>query len=149
MQHEEEIEMLVKRIDEYFGTNYGYSILKKNSSVTQIIHQTECDVLGINLERDIKNFYAVEAVFHESDLNYGSREETVMKVTAKGVRIAMCLCGYMDVKDAEIIFASPKIMPSIMSDLILCINDLNNIFRLYGYEFAVLIIANENFNNTI
>lgn len=149
MQHEEEIETLVKRIDDHFSNNYGYTIFKKNSSVGQIIHQTECDVLGINLDGNNRNFYAVEVAFHEGGLNYGTREETVMKVIAKSVRIAMCLYGYMDAKDAEIIFASPKIMPSIISDLMPCIDDLNKLFQLWGYDFSVRIIANEKFNDTI
>ena len=149
MQHEDEIEMLIKRIDEHFADNYRYTIFKKNSSIEQIIHQTECDVLGINLNGRDKNFYAVEVAFHENGLNYGTREETVMKVIAKSVRIAMCLYGYMDARDAEIIFTSPKINTAIMTDLIPCINDLNNIFRLYGYEFSVRVIANEKFNESI
>ena len=149
MQHEIEIEELVERIDEHFTNNYGYSIFKKNSSVAQIMQQTECDVLGINLNGGEKRFYAVEVAFHEGGLNYGSREETVTKVIAKSVRIAMCLYGYMDSKDSEIIFASPKITPSVLNDVIPCINDLNNLFRLYGYEFYIRVIANETFNDSI
>lgn len=149
MQHENEIEELVGKIDDHFTNNYGYSIFKKNSSVAQIIQQTECDVLGINLNGEEKHFYAVEVAFHEGGLNYGSREETVMKIIAKSVRIAMCLYGYMDSKDSEIIFASPKIMPAILNDITPCINDLNNLFRLYGYEFYIRLIANETFNDSI
>lgn len=149
IQHEDEIEILIKKIDEHFVNKYGYTIFKKNSSVSQIIHQTECDVLGINLSGSVRSFYAVEVAFHENGLNYGKREETVMKVIAKSVRIAMCLYGYVDTKDAEIIFASPKIMPAIMNDLVPCINDLNEMFQVCGYNFSVRIIANEKFNDTI
>ena len=66
-----------------------------------MIHQTECDVLGINLDGSKRTFYAVEVAFREGGLNYGTREETIMKVIAKCARIAMCLYGYMDTKDAE------------------------------------------------
>lgn len=149
LQHEEEIEALANVIDENFSNNYGYSIFKKNSSVSQMIHQTECDVMGINLDGSRRTFYAVEVAFHEGGLNYGTREETIMKVIAKCARIAMCLYGYMDTKDAEIIFTSPKIMPSVMGDIMHGINDLNNILRLYGYEFCVRVIANEKFNEDI
>ena len=114
-----------------------------------MIHQTECDVLGINLDGSKRNFYAVEVAFHEGGLNYGTREEIVMKVIAKCARITMCLYGYMDTKEAELIFASPKIMPAVMGDLMQGINDLNNILRLYGYEFCVRVIANEKFNEDI
>lgn len=149
MQHEEEINELVKRIDDYFSNNYGYNIFKKNSSISQIIQQGESDVVGISFAETKKQFYAVDVAFHEAGLNYGNREETVMKVISKSVRTAVCMYGYMDSKDAEIIFASPKINPAIMNDLYPCINDLNNIFRLYGYDFVVRVIANEAFNEAV
>lgn len=149
LKHEEEIEELSKRIDEHFNNNYGYVIYKKSSSLSQVIRQTECDVLGINLCADRNEFYGIEVAFHENGLNYGIREETVEKVISKMVRIALCIYGYMDSKDANIIFASPKINEKTLNDIILGINDLNNLFRLYGYEFCFRVVANEQFDETI
>ncbi len=149
MLHEKEIQDLMSRIDEHFSNNYNYNIFKKNASVYQIIQQAECDVLGVSFSGNEKQFYAVDVAFHEAGLNYGTREETVMKVIAKSVRTAICLYGYMDTKEAEIIFASPKINQAILDDLVPCINDLNNLFRIYGYEFAVRVIANEQFNESV
>ena len=149
MLHEKEIQDLMSCIDEHYANNYSYNIFKKNASVYQIIQQAQCDVLGVSFNGNEKQFYAVDVAFHEAGLNYGTREETVMKVIAKSVRTAICLYGYMDTKDAEIIFASPKINQAILDDLVPCINDLNNLFRIYGYEFAVRVIANEQFNESV
>lgn len=149
MDHELEIKDLIEKIDTYFSDNYDYHIFKKNSSMSQIIQQGECDVVGVAFNGDEKNFYAVDVAFHEAGLNYGTREETVMKVISKCVRNAVCLYGYMNTKEAEIIFASPKINPAIMGDLVPCISDLNNIFRLAGFCFSIRVIANEAFNELV
>lgn len=149
MNHESEIKDLIEKVDAHFSETYGYHIFKKNSSMSQIIQQGECDVVGVAFNGDEKSFYAVDVAFHEAGLNYGTREETVMKVISKCVRNAICLFGYMNTKEAEIIFASPKINPAIMVDLIPCISDLNNIFRLAGFCFSIRVIANEAFNELV
>lgn len=149
MDHESEIKDLIEKVDTHFSENYDYHIFKKNSSMSQIIQQGECDVVGVAFNGDEKNFYAVDVAFHEAGLNYGTREETVMKVISKCVRNAICLYGYMNTKEAEIIFASPKINPAIMGDLVPCISDLNNIFRLAGFCFSIRVIANEAFNELV
>ena len=149
LNHEEELLHLLKTVEEHFQEKYAYKIFKKNSSMSQIIQQGECDVLGITVSNEENRFYAVDVAFHEAGLNYGSKEETVMKVLAKNVRTAICLYGYMNTRTAEIIFASPKINPAIMEELLPCISDLNNIFRLRGYEFSVRVIANNAFDEQI
>lgn len=149
LQNEEDIKVLKRKVDDHFSTKYKYDIFKKNASLSQILQQGECDVIGISIQNGESNLYAVDVAFHENGLQYGSREVTVMKVIAKTVRTAMCLWGYMDCKNAEIIFASPKINPAIMNDIEPCIEDLNNIFDELGYEFKARIIANEDFNEDI
>ena len=149
MMHETELYELMVEIDKHYQEKFGYHIFKKNSSLSQIVQQGECDVVGVSFFDNDKKIYAVDVAFHEAGLNYGTREETVMKVIAKSVRTAICLYGYMDTKDAEIIFASPKITPAIMDDITPCVSDLNNIFRLRGYEFSVRVIANDSFNEMV
>lgn len=149
MQHEEEIYGLMSKFDEYFARNYGYSIFKKNSSMGQVILQGECDVIGVSFAEGKTDYYAVDVAFHEAGLNYGSKEDTVMKVISKTVRTAMCLYSYMDTKEADIVFASPKINPAVMRDLLPCIRDINNLFRLEGYSFCVRLIANKQFEEQV
>lgn len=128
LQHEADLEALMQCADKHFSEKYNYSIFKKNSSLTQILQQGECDAIGISVQDGVNHIYAVDVAFHEGGLNYGSREVTVMKVIAKTIRTAMCLWGYMECKDAEIIFASPKISPAIIHDIEPCIEDINTIF---------------------
>ena len=147
--HEPELEILLNVMTEHFQTKYDYNVFKKNSSMSQIIRQGECDVLGIAFGREENKFYAVDVAFHEAGLNYGSKDETIMKVIAKMIRTAICLYGYMDTKTAEIIFASPKINLVIMEPLTSCVSDLNHIFKSQGYEFKVRVIANDLFHEQV
>ncbi len=149
LEHEEDIEYLMRKTDDYFSNKYDYAVFKQNSSLSQILQQGECDVVGIAIQNGDINTYAVDVAFHEGGLNYGSREVTVMKVIAKTVRTAMCLWGYMGFRNVEIIFASPKINPAVLNDLKPCISEINNIFEECGLEFKARIIANEEFNDVV
>lgn len=149
LKNETDLETLMQVVDKHFSEKYNYTVFKKNASLSQILQQGECDAIGITLQDGERYLYAVDVAFHESGLNYGSRDETVMKVIAKTVRTAMCLWGYMECKDAEIVFASPKITPSILGDIIPCIEDINDIFLDNGYQFRARVIANEDFNDVV
>ena len=149
LQHEDELSALMQLTDKHFDNKYGYKIYKKNSSLSQLIQQGECDAIGVSIQNEAVRTYAIDVAFHESGLNYGSREETVMKVISKILRTAMCLYGFMDSKDAEIVFASPKINPSILGDLVPCIEDANSILKQQGFDFNVRVIANDDFNELV
>lgn len=149
LHHEDELAELMTATDEHFSLRYGYKIYKKNSSLSQLIQQGECDAVGVSIQEDGPRYYAVDVAFHESGLNYGTREETVMKVISKSLRTAMCLYGYMETKRAEITFASPKINPSILSDVEPCIEDANALLAARGFNFSIRVIANEEFNESV
>lgn len=149
MRHENEIEAFMEIADKHFFEKYGYKVFKQNRSASQVIQQAECDAVGISVQNGINRFYAVDVAFHSMGLNYGTREETVMKVIAKTIRTAMCIYGYMESKNAEVIFASPKINPAVLNDLTPCIEDVNNIFLKQGFDFTMRVIANEEFNDSI
>lgn len=148
-QHEDELSELMQITDKHFSDKYGYKIYKKNSSLSQLIQQGECDAVGVSIQNGALRTYAVDVAFHESGLNYGSREETVMKVILKSLRTAMCLYGFMGSRDAEIVFASPKINPAILSDLAPCMEDINSILKRQGFDFTARIIANDDFNESV
>ncbi len=139
----------MKLIDNHYSQKYGYNIFKGNVSLYQLLQQGECDVFGVSVQGGESKYYAVDVAFHEAGLNYGTREVTVMKVLEKCARTAFCLQGYLNTAEGEIIFASPKINAAVLSDLQPCIEDLNNIFDKYGYDFNFRIIANEDYNNLV
>ena len=55
--HEEELQILLNVMIEHFQTKYAYNIFKKNSSMSQIIRQGECDVLGVSFVRTPAEVY--------------------------------------------------------------------------------------------
>lgn len=145
----EELEKLMVALDNHYSSKYGYAIFKQNASLSQLLQQGECDVLGVSIQPDNTVYYAVDVAFHEAGLNYGNRETTVMKVLEKCARTAFCLRGYLATNAAEIIFASPKINPAVLSDLTPCISEMNMLFADNGYNFTFRIIANEEYNDLV
>ena len=140
---------LMALVDNHYSQKHGYAIFKRNASLSQLLQQGECDVLGISIQPDDMKYYAVDVAFHEAGLNYGSRDTTVMKVLEKCARTAFCLHGYLSTREAEIIFASPKINPAVLSDLTPCIAEMNELFANSGYDFTFRIIANEEYNDLV
>lgn len=149
LQHEEELAELLSATDNLFSTKYGYKVFKKNTSLSQIIQQGECDAVGLSIANGRVSTYAVDVAFHEAGLNYGSKETTICKIIAKSVRTTMCLYGYFDAKDAEIVFASPKIYPAVFNGVAPCVDDLNTLLREKGFKGEVRIIANDEFNSEV
>lgn len=149
LKHETELQTILDQEVQHFESTYGYKIFKQNASLSQIIQQGECDVLGIAVQDGTTSYYAVDVAFHEAGLNYGSKEETVMKVVAKCIRTALCLYGYFDTKSADVIFASPKINPAIMQALQPCLDDINASFANRGFAVNFRFIANDEFKSGV
>lgn len=57
--------------------------------------------------------------------------------------------GYLNMRGAEIIFASPKINPCILDRLVPCIGDLQKIMDSLNFDFKFRIIANDDFLGTV
>ena len=149
LQHEEELQELMAATGNLFQEKYNYKIYKQTSSLSQLLQQAECDAIGIDYTEGELKVFAVDVAFHESGVNYGDKDKTVMKIVAKCLRTAMCIYGYLDTKDAEIIFASPKINKSVLDGLGPCIAEAQKALDEFGFNFRLRIIANEDFRNMV
>ena len=147
LQYEDILNSLMTYTDSFYNKKYGYKIFKKTASLSQLLQQAECDALGISIPD--QKIYAVDVAFHEAGLNYGDREITVCKIITKCLRTALCLYGYLGSKDAEIIFATPKIHNKVLNDLLPCIEDLQRIVNEYSLDFRFRIIVNNDFYDLI
>jgi len=143
------LEPLVYESSNYYKTEYGLDLYKKNRGYVQLIKQAEIDVIGINLEDNKKTIYAVDVAFHEYGLNYGATSETVSRIVKKCIRTALCLIGYFNIYHGNIIFASPKINPSVYNKLTQCTESISHVFSKFNLDFKVQIIANEDFKSRI
>lgn len=147
--HEDELNDIMSKTDQFFKDKYGYSIYKKTRSLSQLFQQAECDVLGIAIKSGVNKVYAVDVAFHEDGLNYNGKDKTIMKILAKCLRTAMCVYGYLDTKEAEIIFASPIIKGPMFNALKPCLKDMQDCMDNLGFNFTFHVIANEEFRSNI
>jgi hypothetical protein len=149
LMNEEVIERLMNQSNEFFKANYQYEIYKGNTSFTQLIQQAEIDVIGATYANNEQHLYAIDVAFHEAGLNYGTKDETIMRVVKKTFRAAMCIYGYFGYSSADIIFASPKINNNVMELLSLCMNQVEHILRDLGLNYNIRLIANSEFDENI
>jgi hypothetical protein len=145
------IDEIVIGIQELFINKYGYDLFKKNRSIRQIVQQGEIDVLGIELVKSFfKDIYAVDIAFHENGLNYGSKSETVGRVLKKLVRMACTILYFFDLKEAKIIFASPKVHKSVYDELSIAIKEMSEyINKTWDLNFKFEFICNDDFREKI
>ena len=149
LQHEDELQRIMSVTAERFLQKYNYKIYKQTASLSQLLQQAECDALGVDYRQGELKVFAVDVAFHESGVNYGDKDSTIMKIIAKSLRTAMCIYGYLDTKDAEIIFASPKINKNVLTGLGPCIADAQEMLNELGFDFRLRIIANDDFQKMI
>ena len=145
LQHQDELEDVMKNTSDYFFNKYGYSIYKQTSTLSQLLQQAECDAIGVSFSEEHKKVFAVDVAFHEGGLNYGDKKTTTIKIITKCLRTAMCIYGYLDTKEAEIIFASPKIHRAVLSELSPKIEDIQQIMDQKGFRFQFRLIGNNDF----
>lgn len=147
--HEDELEALWRELSADFEEKFGYKVFKKNTSLSQFLQQAECDALGISVQDNVTQYYAVDVAFHEGGLNYGTRETTVAKIIMKCIRTALCLYGYLNARSAEIVFAAPKIHAAVLNDVSPCIEYLNLFFEEKEFDFTIRIICNNEFETLV
>ena len=147
----EKLKELMEKANKLFidGKDYTANTFKNNASIDQVIRQGECDVIGIQVKDAKPNITAIDVAFHENGLNYGSRQETVMKVITKSLRTAMCVYGFMGVETADIIFASPKVNNAVLNDLNAKLDIARKFFKDNRLEFSLQLIVNDSFNEKI
>jgi len=145
----EKLEVLMVESERHFKSKYNYNIFKGTSNVRQLISQAEIDVMGINFDGEENHLYAIDVAFHTNGLQYGGKVETVERVIKKYIRTAMCVYGYYGIKEASLIFASPKIHNSKVDLLNDCLGDVNQVLRTIDLNYEIRLIANEDFNEKV
>lgn len=150
LYNETTIAAMKDETERYFTDRYKLDLYKKNSSVSQLLQQSEIDVLGIAIGRDgIQEIHGVDVAFHESGLNYGTKEETISRVLKKMIRTAMLLHGYFNANSGEIVFASPKVYGNISEPLQKYLNELQQLLNRWNLGFKFSLICNDEFRDRI
>ena len=146
LEHAAEIEQLKEKSHAFFSERYGFDIYGR-FSLARLLNETECDAIGIKLIGRKDYFYAVEIAFHENGLNYSGK--TIPKVVGKCFRSAMCMYAFFGIKDAEIIFSTPKVQPGVREKLEKCFADANTLVRNEGFDFTFRLILGDDFKEEV
>ncbi len=149
IRNEESLQKLMLDSSELFNSKYNYQIYKGTVALSQLLQQAEIDVLGVNFREEAQYLYAIDVAFHEAGLNYGSKDETIMRVIKKILRSAMCLYGYFDIKIGEVIFVSPKVHNSVINSLMEYVPEIQRLLHDAGLNYSVRIIVNNDFEEKI
>jgi hypothetical protein len=136
-------------LNDAFSDILSGRVFKKTASIDQLLQQGECDVLGISVQGDTTEYFAVDVAFHEAGLNYGGGNATVLKVVEKCIRTAFCLISSFDVKSGNIIFAAPKVGATRMKPMRACVDRLNAYFLQKGYRFTFSLLCNKEFEQVL
>ena len=137
--NEIEVNNLFEELRENFSV---FKQTKKMQLITldQLIKQAEIDILGLNIENT--NYYAIDIAYHENGLKYA---KTKTKVLEKLLRSALVLLLYFDKREGNIIFASPKIGPTLYKNLHKKIEEINDFMKGQRYNYDFQLIANDDF----
>jgi hypothetical protein len=109
-----ELEEAFQVIRSFASDAIGVQIFKKGE-FSQFIRQAEIDVLGTSRGGDsaAPRAIAVDSAFHENGLQYGNPDETVGRVLEKLIRAAFAIDAYLNVAEAKVIFATPKMAEAV------------------------------------
>ena len=123
---------------------------KIEPSFSQFLKQAEIDILGINLFE--KKMYVMDIAYHEDGLNYKNEDRTIKSFKKKLLRSYLLLRSYFpEDYEYEIIFASPKVRPTLnkeLEDATEALNDLRDDVLSKG-AVVFKYIANDKFKDKI
>ena len=134
-----ELEDMFKGLKRNFDP--GGNVFKGTKTVSQLLKQAEVDVIGVDLQGEV---HALEVAFHEGGLNYGGGVNN--RLSKKLLRAFMVLHKYHPRRSKfHIYFVSPKVNPSIQSQLEETFNVLTKEFPAVEWTLA----TNDKFTREI
>lgn len=143
----------VKAAKNYFKSDKtdfeNYAIFGANGKSTdsQIIQQTECDVIGYDFKA--KKIYAVESAFHRDGLLYQNPEHTGNKVASKLIRSAICFLALNPKCRGELYFLAPTASPKVLKIVNGVIDDVNDFFSQNGLKFKAFFYCGISFKEKV
>jgi hypothetical protein len=130
-----------------------FDIFHKNSSINQLLHQAEIDVVGISNGFDNNNrlYHFVDVAFHEGGLSYGAKEETISRVLKKFIRSYFIYLKYFcDHSQAVFYFITPKMSNNIiLVPLSENIRRVTKVFNLFQLNADFQLLVNQDFNKHV
>jgi hypothetical protein len=149
LQSEDNIKKLMDITDKFFSKNYKWDLYENNSTPLLFLHQGNIDVLGLMINSNVSNIYAISINNSENALDVDSSLNLCKEIIKKMIRTALLIVGYLNTPNAKIIFVTPKMHEKLYETLITAISGLNNIFNSMGYDFTFDFYTNESYRKII
>ncbi|MGF6950186.1 hypothetical protein QF028_002691 [Neobacillus sp. B4I6] len=150
LQNEDTIEEVMTSAKDFFYERFTYNIFKNTSSSLQFLEQGKINVLGIEIGSGIvSNIYGIITTIDADVSKYGTTTDKIENILNEMIRTALLIHGYYNQSDGTIIFATPSIDPSINEQLTVAVGVLNEIFKVYGFQFTFILYINEEFTEHV
>jgi hypothetical protein len=148
--NEDIIDEIIISIKQIFSERYQYNLLKNITNHLQLLHQGEIDVLGIEINSGtVTNIYGINVPFNKNCLSLNNNTLMIEKTLTNMIRDAMLIYGYYNLSKGTIIFTTPKINLSVHEQLRKSVTVLNEIFKVYGFQFNFILYDNQDFKQNI
>ncbi len=122
-------------------------LLSGNLAASTVFQQTECDVIGLNIDGSDRTVYAVEVAYHKGGLGYTNNVQTIRE---KCIRIAACMRACFPRHTIKIYFTSPKVGNTLMTQIKQAIDVLlNNAIQSFDPNITIQTILDSDFTRRI
>jgi hypothetical protein len=150
LHNEDTIKEVIESTKDFFYDSYKLSIFRDTVSPNQFLSHGEIDVLGIEIKSGtIVNIYGINTIFHDMGFIYLRDNFKIEKIIKNMIRTAMLIHGFYDISKGTIIFVAPDLNPSLQEQLTNAVKVLNELFKVYGFQFTFIHYLNEEFENHI
>lgn len=144
------IEEVLSSIKELLEERYNIYIFKNTRSPLIFLNHGEIDFLGLEIKSGtIANIYAINTSINLYGMKTRNKTEFIEKILKNMIRSAMQIYGYYDLSRGSIIFASTELHPTIKEELSEIVKLLNEVFKIYGFQFIFTHYINEELNDHI
>ncbi len=127
---DEELEDMFQDMKRSFDSDGN--VFKGTKTAAQLLKQAEIDVIGVDLRGEV---HALEVAFHEGGLNYGGGADN--RLCKKLLRAFMVLHAFHSRRTKfHIYFVSPKVNPSVQSQLEAIFDSLTNEYPHVQWKLA-------------
>jgi hypothetical protein len=150
LHNEDNIDEVMTSLHEFFIERLNYTIFSNMKSFLKSLQRSEIDVLGLEiLSGTESNLFAINTEFNEVGLHTKNNSSIIERILIDMIRTAMLIHGFYNLSKGTIIFAAPKINQTLIEPLTNAVKVLNEIFKVFGFQFTFILYLNEEYNNQI
>lgn len=150
LHNEDIIEEVMTSAKDFFNQRFSFNILKNTSSTLQFLQLGKVNVMGLEITSGtVSNIYGINTTLDADVSKFGTVNAKIENILDEMIRTAMLIHAYYDLPYGTIIFASPTLDPSINGPLNDAVNALNEVFKLYGFQFSFVLYTNDQFTVNI